>query len=66
MKKFLLVIFALSIISIVLSSCERRCICTYLDDGSEVLASTAYTKKDCQDYEDDLKSLGMNVDCDYK
>lgn len=65
MKKILLVLLFLSIIAMVLPSCERRCICTY-EDGSEELIYNAYTKKDCRTYEDDLRNLGFNVDCDFK
>lgn len=66
MKKILFVLLFLAIIAIVFPSCERRCICTYHDSGTEELIYNAYTKKDCRTYEEDLKNLGMNVDCDYK
>ena len=66
MKKILLAFLFLLIIVMVLPSCERRCICTYLDDGTEELIYSAYTKKDCRTYEDDLRNLGFNVDCDFK
>lgn len=66
MKKILIVLLWLAIIAIVFPSCERRCICTYLEDGSEELIYNAYTKKDCRTYEEDLHALGMDVDCDFK
>lgn len=66
MKKILLFLLFLLVIAVVLPSCERRCICTYLDSGAEQLMGNAYTKKDCRAYEDDLNDLGMNVQCDFK
>lgn len=66
MKKILLILLLLSVTAMVLPSCQRRCICTYLDDGTEELIYNAYTKKDCRDYEKELNNLGMNVDCNFK
>ena len=66
MKKILLILLFFSVIVMFLPSCERRCICTYLEDGTEELISSAYTKKECMDYEDEINALGMNLDCDYK
>lgn len=66
MKRILLVFILLIISATMFCSCERRCICTYLEDGTEELISSAYSKKECMEYEDDLNALGMNMDCDYK
>ena len=66
MKRILLILLTITVIALVLPSCERRCICTYNDSGAEELIYNAYTKKDCRTYEEDLHNLGMNVDCDYK
>lgn len=66
MKRILLILLIVTVIALVLPSCERRCICTYNDSGAEELIYNAYTKKDCRTYEEDLNNLGMNVDCDFK
>lgn len=66
MKRILLFLLFIVMCATVLSSCQRSCICTYLEDGSRELINNAYTKKDCKTYEDDLKNLGLNVDCDFK
>lgn len=66
MKRILLILLIVTVIAMVLPSCERRCICTYNDSGAEELIYNAYTKKDCRTYEEDLNNLGMNVDCDFK
>ena len=66
MKKIFLILMLLIISASLFCSCERRCICTYLEDGTRELISSAYTKKECMDYEDQLNDLGMNIDCDYK
>jgi hypothetical protein len=66
MKKIFIVLLFLAIIAVVFPSCERRCICTYNESGAEELIYNAYTKKDCRTYEENLQTLGMDVDCDFK
>ena len=66
MKRVILIFILLVLSATLFSSCERHCICTYLDDGTQELISSAYSKKECMEYEDDLNALGMNMDCDYK
>ena len=66
MRKVLVSLLVLSFIAALFVSCERKCICKYNDDGTQVLASGAYTKKECRDYESELNALGMNITCNYK
>lgn len=66
MRKVLVSLLVLSIIAMFFASCERKCVCKYNDDGTEVLASGAYTKKECRDYESELNALGMDITCTYK
>lgn len=65
MKKLILVFVLFVFGATMFTSCERHCICTYLDDGTRELISSAYSKKECMEYEDELNALGMNLDCDY-
>lgn len=68
MKKFSVIFLFLSVMVIVLSSCERKCVCKNLEDGSEANIYNAYSKKECRDYEDyynDLYNSNM-FECTYK
>lgn len=51
MKKIFGIIILLSIVLIFFTSCEKRCICKYLDDGSEEIVYSAYSKKECNDWD---------------
>ena len=67
MKKVLRIILLISIFSVVLCSCERRCICKYLDTGSEEVMYSAYSKKECSDWEEYLTNdLKTKASCEYK
>ena len=67
MKKIFSIILSLAVIALVFTSCERRCICKYLDDGTQETIYNAYSKSECNDWEKYLNDdLHMNADCNYK
>ena len=67
MKKLFCIVLIVSAAAIVLSSCERRCICEYEADGSKEVMYNAYSKKECNEWEDYLTNdLNTKVSCTYK
>ena len=53
--------------AVFLTSCEKRCVCKHIDDGSEDIVYSAYSKKECTDWDKYLnENLGEKVDCTYK
>ena len=66
MKKFI-VLSLLTLIVVGFPSCEKRCICTYLDDNVDEIIYNAYSKKECREWEDYLNNdLNINASCNYK
>jgi len=68
MKKISLIFLLLSVIMTVFSSCERKCVCKNLEDGSEATIYSAYSKKECREYEDYYNDLfdSDTFECTYK
>jgi hypothetical protein len=67
MKRFFKIVIAAVIVMLFFGSCERRCVCTYLEDGSQEIIYSAYSKKECQEWDDYYNnSLNISVDCTYK
>lgn len=68
MKKFWGIILFLSVIAVLFSSCERHCYCKNLEDGTEGIYYSAYSKSDCRDVEDYYNDLYNKdiYDCTYK
>ena len=67
MMKKIIVLALLTLTIVGFSSCEKRCICKYLDDGYEEVIYNAYSKKECRDWESYLTNdLNINSSCDYK
>ena len=68
MKKFLVVCLLLSAVVVMFSSCERNCYCKNLEDGTEGIMHSAYSKKDCRDTEDYYNELYQKdiYECTYK
>lgn len=62
MKRFLAIILLLSVVAVLFSSCEKNCRCKNLEDGSEFIYYSAYSKRDCRDVE----AVYPGYDCEYK
>lgn len=66
MKRILSVFILLAALVMLLSSCERRCVCTY-SDGSQDIIYSAYSKQECREWDTFYsETLGYDVDCVYK
>lgn len=65
MKKTVKLLLSISLISLILFSCEKGCICTNLDNGAAEELYGVYSKKDCEAYTDYYKTISdkNNVDC---
>lgn len=67
MKKFVCLVLILSTITMVLTSCEKRCVCEYDESGIEEIMYNAYSKKECNEWEDYYSNdLNIKVTCTYK
>lgn len=56
------------ILVVMISSCEKACICRNIDNGAADELYGVYSKKECEDYTDYYKTLYKvdNVDCSYE
>ena len=67
MKIVLMLLVIAAALALGASSCERRCVCTYLDDGSQDIIYSAYSKKECQEWDTYYnETLNIRVNCEYK
>ncbi len=66
MKRVFLYIFV-TISVLLLSSCEKECVCVSLENGSASHMYGIYSKKECQDKEDFYNALhnGYYFECSY-
>lgn len=64
MKKIVKLLLSSSVIILIASSCEKRCICRNLDNGASYEAYL-YSKKDCEKYGESQSAISQeyNIEC---
>ena len=65
MKRIVKLLLSSSVIILIASSCEKRCICRNLDNGASYEAYGLYSKKDCEKYGESQSAIYQeyNIEC---
>ncbi|MBQ8222883.1 MAG: hypothetical protein IJZ87_06010 [Bacteroidales bacterium] len=65
MKRTLKLLLGIFVLSIMVSSCEKGCMCRNLDNGASNELYGVYSQKDCEAYTDYYKTVyhADNVEC---
>ena len=65
MKRFVKLLLSVFVIVVMMSSCEKGCICRNVDNGASEELYGVYSKKDCEAYTEYYQTISHqdNVEC---